>query len=78
MLDLGSYDGKELINWLHDMGFIEPNRSVLVYKLRHGKIQCIEQVSPALKEKQKPYSLFLYDDYHFEAMVEPQYHKSAF
>jgi hypothetical protein len=72
MLDLGSYDGQELIHYLHETKQIEPNRGVLVYQLRNKKIQCIEPVSPVLKEKQKPYSLFLHHDYHFEAMIEPQ------
>jgi hypothetical protein len=71
MLDIGSYDGKELINYLCEQNLIKPNRGVLVYQLSNGKIQCIEQVPPMLlEEKQKPYSLFLYQDYHFEAMIK--------
>jgi hypothetical protein len=79
MLDLGSYDGQELINYLREQDLIEPNRGVLIYKLEHNrKIQCTELVSPSHEEKQKPYSLFLYQDFHFEAMIEPQMDKEKF
>lgn len=72
MLSLGAFDGKELINYLREHNLIDPDRSLLIYELdKKRKIRCNEHY-PIHSSEKKPYSLFLYQDYHFEAMIEPQ------
>lgn len=68
MLDLGSYDGQYLINYLREQKMIDPDRSLLIYKLNKEKLQCREDY-PTDSNKE-PYTLFLYQDYHFEAMIK--------
>lgn len=75
MLDLGSYDGQELIDYLRESKLMEHNRGVLVYQFKEGKILCDDHPFPSSQDtssQEKPYTLFLYQDFHFEAMIEPQ------
>jgi hypothetical protein len=69
MLMLGSYDGAELINYLREHKIIDPNRGLLVYELdKERKIRCNDHYP--VSSSKKPYSLFLHQDFHFEAMIE--------
>jgi hypothetical protein len=69
MLMLGSYDGAELINYLREHKIIDPNRGFLVYELdKERKIRCNDHYP--VSSSKKPYSLFLNQEFHFEAMIE--------
>jgi hypothetical protein len=69
MLMLGSYDGAELINYLREHEIIDPNCGLLVYELdKERKIRCNDHYP--VSSSKKPYSLFLHQDFHFEAMIE--------
>lgn len=71
MLSLGAFDGKELINFLREHNLIDPDRNLVVYELsRQGKIRCMDHYP--VNSSTKPYSLFLQEDYHFDALIEPQ------
>ncbi|HEY4035280.1 MAG TPA: hypothetical protein VGL94_15075 [Ktedonobacteraceae bacterium] len=68
ILDLSEIDGYELIDILRELKFIKSNRGIQIYKLDQEKISCFEQV-PHTDPDTEPYTLFLYHDFHFEAMI---------
>lgn len=79
MLNLGSYDGQELINYLRESRVMVHNRGVLVYQLKEGKILCDDHPFPSSQDtssQEKPYTLFLQEDYHFEAMLPVEDNKT--
>lgn len=71
MLDLANDDGEELIKYLREKKKIEPDRSLRVYEYKNGKLRCYELYRVESSSK-PPYTLFLVNDNHFEAMVKPE------
>ncbi len=68
MLDLGSFDGLELINFLKEDKIIDRDRGIHIYKEDKSNISFFEQVEHK-NSTNEPYTLFLQQDFHFEAMI---------
>jgi hypothetical protein len=71
MLDLGSEEGTLLINSVKKANWIEPDREVLVYQYREGKIQCFS-ITDGTSDK-PPYAILReHDGEHFRAIEVPE------
>ena len=71
MLDLGSEEGKQLINRVKMANWIEPDREILVYQYRGNKIQCFS-ITDGTSDK-PPYAVLRdHDGEHFRAIELPE------
>jgi hypothetical protein len=73
LLELDSWEGRLIIDCLVEEGLpIDRSRGLLIYRLVKGRINCVEsEIMPRSPEAQEPpYTFFLKQDVHFNAMVE--------
>jgi hypothetical protein len=72
MLELSNYEGRFIIEDLVDQGLIDRNRGLLLYSFKNGRISCVESdIMPRSTEAvEPPYTFSLWQDVHFNAMIE--------